>query len=876
MAIEMEFTDEEMTGEGVSMDFSDKEETQPSSDQKVPPRKLRRRLLDSKSPSSTEEIESKLKDADLCPKQELCDLISSGSQQMRNSEISDQERNHLSRMLARYWRTFVNTKKTTFFLYKAYEALEINEKSAKSMPFEQLALKLQSINVIQIGKALVDRLEIRVRISQEVTGIPSLENIDDLLNKVAKSKRRGKSVSPRSSKGRKAVVYSKKKVPNPVIRVPRYPVRVLLCAYLIVAQPDVAFGGNAGNELALVDAVTKLIREFESLVKMIGDGHNKITEKESVAAVPDRKTFRSQLEAFDKAWCAYLPLFAVWKVTHAKVLEEDLVNIASHLESSLIHGLSPEQVLSNAMVHPAEVFGGSSHVHSVDKNASPSGTAAVSHFSDAMFVSGNEIVVNEILHTKQDDLANSFNFNNDDDKSLKVKVRKTMEKAFWDAVMESIKQDESDFSWVIKLIKEVRDELYQISPRSLREEIVGTLDIEILTQVLKTGSLDLDYLGNILDFALVTLRKLSAPAKDAEILTTHQNLLQELQEISQSGNGLNASSALLIVKGLRFVLEQIQALKRDVILARMKMTEPLIRGPDGIDHLKTAFTTRYGPPAHASTALPLTKQWLSTVHVNAEQEWEEHTAALAPGLAPATLRTGGILPKFPVDTAPGNADELPECKGEKIDVCIRFGLLKLVTEITGLTLESLPETLKLNFSRLRNVQSQLQKIVVISTSVLVLQQTLISEKLVRSSSEMEEILSKCVQKLIHLLESVDNAGVSEIIDTMIDFSEISDHVSSPNEVQARKQVMGNMLRKSLQAGDAIYNRISAAVHLAAREAVLGGTGDKGKKLVERALKRVGAALVSDKLLKAAEVLIVVAIVSTAAHGAWYDEVLKSL
>lgn len=58
-----------------------------------------------------------------------------------------------------------------------------------------------------------------------------------------------------------------------------------------------------------------------------------------------------------------------------------------------------------------------------------------------------------------------------------------MEKAFWDAVMDSMKQDKPDFSWIIKLIKEVRDELCEMSPQSWRQEIVGTIDIEILTQV---------------------------------------------------------------------------------------------------------------------------------------------------------------------------------------------------------------------------------------------------------------------------------------------------------------------------------------------------------------------------------------------------------
>lgn len=60
-------------------------------------------------------------------------------------------------------------------------------------------------------------------------------------------------------------------------------------------------------------------------------------------------------------------------------------------------------------------------------------------------------------------------------------------------------------------------------------------------------------------------------------------------------------------------------------------------------------------------------------------------------------------------------DQQPECKGGKVDLLVRLGLLKLVSGVEGLTQEALPETLMLNLSRLRSVQAQIQKIIVIST-----------------------------------------------------------------------------------------------------------------------------------------------------------------
>lgn len=82
--------------------------------------------------------------------------------------------------------------------------------------------------------------------------------------------------------------------------------------------------------------------------------------------------------------------------------------------------------------------------------------------------------------------------------------------------------------------------------------------------------------------------------------------------------------------------------------------EPLLKGPAGLDYLGNTFTKRYGSPSDASSALPLTVQWLSSVSVNRDQEWDDHTNTLSElrsrhedmsqRLLPSTtLRTGGSI-----------------------------------------------------------------------------------------------------------------------------------------------------------------------------------------------------------------------------------------
>ncbi|KAI3862718.1 hypothetical protein MKX03_002010, partial [Papaver bracteatum] len=61
-----------------------------------------------------------------------------------------------------------------------------------------------------------------------------------------------------------------------------------------------------------------------------------------------------------------------------------------------------------------------------------------------------------------------------------------------------------------------------------------------------------------LEFALVTLQKLSSPANKDDVMDTHKRLMNELGEISQAGDNLNVSFVNATVKGLLFVLKQLQ------------------------------------------------------------------------------------------------------------------------------------------------------------------------------------------------------------------------------------------------------------------------------------------------------------------------------
>ncbi|XP_039035197.1 uncharacterized protein LOC120171587 isoform X2 [Hibiscus syriacus] len=650
----------------------------------------------------------------------------------------------LSRKLARCWRWFLRQKKTTLDLAKAYDSLKINKTSVKSMPFEQFAHLIESSATLQTLKALLDRIESRIKASRSggaADQLSSLDNIDHLLKRVATPKRKTTPrTSMRSREGKR--VTSVRETAESLAKSSRYPVRVFLCAYMILGHPDAVLSGQGEREVALAKSAEAFVQEFELLIKIILEGPIQNSDKESQCALPRRLTFMSQLTAFDKAWCFYLNCFVVWKVKDAQLLEDDLVRAACQLELSMIQKckLTPEgdntalthdlkaiqrQVMEDQKLLRKKVqhLSGCAGIERMEcalsetrtkffqakESGSPMESPLMSFISPnihgspssptaqtdnsgrtqtqnrvvrSLFkedgtspsikyvssvpcssqsvaglgstekhtVTENELIVNEFLHG-QCGFVDNFSAIDEDKNSLKAKMREIMEKAFWDGITESMRQDEPDFDRVIELVREVRDEICELVPRCWREEITDAIDLEVLSQVMKSGKLDIAYLGRILEFALVTLQKLSSPSNDDEIKAANQRLLKELAEICEAGETSENSPSLAMIKGIRFVLEQIQVLKREISRARIKLMEPLLKGPAALDYLTKGFANRYGSPSDAISSLPLTVQWLSSVWNCKDLEWGEHQNSVSTLKAKdtssqelftsITLKTGG-------------------------------------------------------------------------------------------------------------------------------------------------------------------------------------------------------------------------------------------
>ncbi|KAI3445625.1 hypothetical protein Pfo_002290 [Paulownia fortunei] len=747
----------------------------------------------------------------------------------------------LSRKLARCWRKFTKLRKTTAHLAKVYNELNINERSVKSMPFEQFALLMQSTATFHTAKPLLVRLESRYKLSQAVESAPnpsSWDYIDHLLKQVASPQRKESPRKAYSNREERKIASERKAAETP-LQLPRYQVRIVLCAYMILGHPDAVISGQGDCETALVKSAGKFVQELELLIKILLNGPLHVSNEKSDHELVARRTFRLQLASFDSASCSFLNSFVVWKAKDARSLKEDLIRAACSLELSMIQTckmtsevvsgplsydvnsiqkqvsedqkLLREKVLHlsgdagierkenalsdtrmkffNAMENgslltplatlilsptPASPsFSGNSDEASNLTAAAPKQSSVVRSFfrdgantmevystasSNSISQSSGEsldmknvMIVNEYVHGER--LAfTDFPSSSSGYRSIMEMWKETMENAFWDGIVESVKQDKPNYSRVVELMREMRDEIYVMAPHSWRQEILEAIDLEILTQVLNSCKLDIDYMGKILESALITLQKLSAPAYEDELKKKHQQFVKELAQTCLASDISDNSYVIALINGLRFVLQQIQEFKQEISKANIKMLEPFLKGPEALYYLGKSFSNRYGHPSNALIALPLTVKWFSSVRGGKDGEWNEHKNSLSKlkrrhersssFLPSTTLRTGGsLLVKMSenqadvssTSSATNNMETIDpniECKGEEIDLLVRLGLIKLVSNIAGLTEGELPETMNLNLLRLRSLQSRIQKIIVIATSILVLRHTLLTEHMV--------------------------------------------------------------------------------------------------------------------------------------------------
>ncbi|GMH40735.1 hypothetical protein BSKO_08639 [Bryopsis sp. KO-2023] len=138
----------------------------------------------------------------------------------------------------------------------------------------------------------------------------------------------------------------------------RYPVRVFLCAYMIINHPEVVFNRKGAREAHLSAAAKDMITMFEKMLEKIMSGglmpgyssgnespggFEPIQRVRSTtdwdakfADIGEFRTVGEALVEFDALWVSYLEQFVAWKSHDAAGLESELIRMAAELEASML------------------------------------------------------------------------------------------------------------------------------------------------------------------------------------------------------------------------------------------------------------------------------------------------------------------------------------------------------------------------------------------------------------------------------------------------------------------------------------------------------------------------------------------------------------
>ena len=120
----------------------------------------------------------------------------------------------------------------------------------------------------------------------------------------------------------------------------RFPVRLMLSAYMIVRHPDVVLGGAGPTGENAPEEEEALKRSAESFVKCMNDVAMRCAE-----AV----RYCTETTALEESWSSFVERFTRWKMLDACALEQELIRIGVAMTASMLRvcGLNPSEDLDD-------------------------------------------------------------------------------------------------------------------------------------------------------------------------------------------------------------------------------------------------------------------------------------------------------------------------------------------------------------------------------------------------------------------------------------------------------------------------------------------------------------------------------------------------
>ncbi|XP_025718362.1 T-complex protein 11 homolog isoform X2 [Callorhinus ursinus] len=261
--------------------------------------------------------------------------------------------------------------------------------------------------------------------------------------------------------------------------------------------------------------------------------------------------------------------------------------------------------------------------------------------------------------------------------SLTGKVKETMHNAFWDHLKEQLSATPPDFSCALELLKEIKEILLSLLlPRQsrLQSEIEEALDTELLRRKAEHGALNVPLLSKyILD--MMTL--LCAPVRDEAV--------QKLE---------NITDPVLLLRGIFQVLG---LMKMDMVNYTIQSLQPHLQ-EHSIQHERATFQELLNKQP---SLLDHTTKWL--------------TQAAADLTTPLPTCPDASDSATVACSSPNKAVGSPEPPSPTM--VLSQGFLNLL--LWDPANEEFPETLLMDRTRLRELESQLHRLTVLASVLLV-------------------------------------------------------------------------------------------------------------------------------------------------------------
>ncbi|KAL0051938.1 hypothetical protein WJX82_004904 [Trebouxia sp. C0006] len=631
------------------------------------------------------------------------------------------------------------------------EGADLDPSQQTQDAFESFAKAIQSPATLRSAKALLTRLEAKVLVRSDITDIHPLM----------------KRLFPKTAKAGAPLE--------------RYPARVFLCAYMVLSHPKVVFNTQGELEDMLAAAGSTMLTAFEALLEQLAEPMQ-VTDRcdsgNSVSSGSSPKGLGHLLDAFDKAWAAYLQRFVAWKFADAAALESELIKVAIEMEASVLSktggDTSPDTERSEDLQAVIEQV---RHDHTLLKErvarlggpkaaarspmAGPPAAGEVEENEGMAWellynlkwqlpteeleagwkdATGETSVMKESQASPEDNMAPA-----DVAAHVQRRVKRIAEQAFWDSVQATLAESGAGVS--------------QQQARAAREQLAAELDEGRLQEALTAhqgsgvNGIDTTHLLSVLEHTAKLLKDMGSPAREASAVAAHAAIRAELGDALQAGD--SPALAAAVVKAVRVLMAQLKMLRMDAANFRLKMLAQTLQDGVGIRYAQGKFETAFGLKPETSleelsTSLTHTRAWLALVsgqvpqlaqHLQpltdfaADQNRMQAAANSATTSAvPTNLRSGlRASPSATVSTSDSEAQSsaaqlVHPVRAESWRGVVRLGLVHLISGEIPVEKTALAETLRLDAQRLHFAQNDFQQLVVLAACMLLLQQSLAAQQ----------------------------------------------------------------------------------------------------------------------------------------------------